>query len=164
MHIAGIVCPVLEGNEKSYRLPREQRTERVAALLHALGIIYGGAKLALHYTDVTPAVFIAMVTKGGNNPLQYLIGTDDKGQPKVKADALKESLSVWRDQILSKLYVGWVQGFCDTERVSLQDELKKLKEGPALQEPLDYVLDHPRKILDQLAADLSDQEHADWLK
>jgi CRISPR-associated protein Cst2 len=45
------------GNEKSYRLPLEQRTQRLAALLRALGIVYGGAKLALHYTDVTPVVY-----------------------------------------------------------------------------------------------------------
>jgi CRISPR-associated protein Cst2 len=152
----------LDGKEKSYRLPWEQRTARVAALLQALGIVYGGAKLALHYTDVTPVVLIAMVTKGGNNPLQYLIG-DDRGQPQVKPEAVQQSFSVWRDQILSKLYVGWVQGFCDAERASLQAELAKFNEGKKSGEALDVVAGHPREVLEQLAEDLSDENNKAWL-
>ena len=154
----------LDGNEKSYRLSWEQRTERIAALLRALGIVYGGAKLALHYTDVTPVVFMAMITKGGNNPLQYLIGADDKGQPQVKGDAVQQSLGAWRDQIVSKLYVGWVQGFCDAERTSLQTELKKFNEGKKSEEALDFECGHPRTILEQMTKDLSDQKNSDWLK
>jgi CRISPR-associated protein Cst2 len=152
----------LDGNDKSYRLPWEQRTQRIAALLRALGIVYGGAKLALHYTDVTPAVFIAMITKGGNNPLQYLIGANDKGEPRVNADAVQQSLTAWRDQILSKLYVGWVQGFCDTERAALQTELEKLSKKS--ENAIEFVLDHPRNVLEQLAGDVSDPKNADWLK
>jgi CRISPR-associated protein Cst2 len=154
----------LDGNEKSYRLPWEQRTERIAVLLRAFGIVYGGAKLALHYTDVTPVVFVGMITKGGNNPLQYLIGPDDKGQPQVKGDAVQQSLTVWRDQILSKLYVGWVQGFCDAERANLQTELEKFNNGKKPPEALEFTLGHPRAILEQLASDLSDRQNADWLK
>lgn len=154
----------LDGNEKSYRLPWEQRAERIAALLRALGVVYGGAKLAVHYTDVTPVVFVGMITKGGNNPLQYLVGSDDKGQPQVKGDAVQQSLAVWRDQILSKLYVGWVQGFCDAERANLESELKKFNEGKNPPEALEFALGHPREILGQLASDLSDRKNLNWLK
>ncbi len=153
----------LNGNEKSYRLPREQRVERVVALLRALGVICGGAKLALHYTDVTPVVFVGMITKGGNNPLQYLIGSDDKGQPRVNADAVQQSLAAWRDQILSKLYVGWVQGFCDAEMAGFQNELKKFNEGKEPERSLPVEFGHPRNILEQMANDLSDQSNAEWL-
>jgi len=154
----------LDGNEKSYRLPLEQRTQRVAALLRALGIVYGGAKLALHYTDVTPVVFIAMVTKGGNNPLQYLIGADEKGQPQVNDNAVQQSLGAWRDQILSKLYVGWVQGFCDTQRAALQHALEKFNEGKTAQETIEFEFDHPRAVLEQVANDLRDSKNAVWLQ
>ncbi|HEY3128708.1 MAG TPA: type I-B CRISPR-associated protein Cas7/Cst2/DevR [Acidobacteriota bacterium] len=154
----------LDGTEKSYRLPLEQRIQRIAALLRALGTVYGGAKLALHYTDVTPVVFVGMITKGGNNPLQYLIGPDDKGQPQVKADAVHQTLGVWSDQILSRLYVGWVQGFCDAERASLQSELAKFKAGKQSPQTFDFIMDHPRKMLEQLVTDLSDSKNADWLK
>lgn len=154
----------LDEKEKSYRLPWEERTERIAALLRALGVIYGGAKLALHYTDVTPVVFLGIITKGGNNPLQYLIGADDKGQPQVNGDAVQQSLTVWRDQILSKLYVGWVQGFCDPGRENLQSELAKFNNGKKPPESLEFTIGHPREILEQLASDLSDRKNADWLR
>ncbi len=150
--------------EKSYRLLPEQRTERVAAMLRALGIVYGGAKLALHYTDVTPVVFVAMITKGGNNPLQYLIGADGNGQPQIKAEAVQQSLGAWRDQILSKLYVGWVQGFCDAERSALQDELNKFNEGKKAQDVIEFEFGHPRAVLEQLANDLRDPKNAVWLQ
>lgn len=153
----------LNGNEKSYRLPLEQRAQRITALLRALGGVYGGAKLALHYTDVTPVVFIAMVTKGGNNPLQYLIGANEKGQPQINAGAVQQSLAAWRDQILSKLYVGWVQGFCDSERIALHNELKKFKDEKAERGSIDFEIDHPRTVLEQLASDLSDKKNAEWL-
>ncbi len=154
----------LDGNEKSYRLALEQRTERIAALLRALAVVYGGAKLALHYTDVTPVVFVAMITKGGNNPLQYLIGPDDKGRPQIKGEAVQQSLGAWRDQILSKVYVGWVQGFCDPERAALQDELNKFNQGKKAQEIIEFEFGHPRVVLEQLANDLCDPRNAGWLQ
>jgi CRISPR-associated protein Cst2 len=153
----------LDGKEKSYRLKPEERVQRIAALLRALGIIYGGAKLALHYTDVTPVVFVAMITKGGNNPLQYLIGADDKGQPQVQAEAVKQSFTVWRDQILSRLYVGWVQGFCDAEHARFRAELEALKEDRKSEDQVEPVLGHPREVLEQLAGDVSDPKNAGWL-
>jgi CRISPR-associated protein Cst2 len=154
----------LDGTQKSYRLPLEERTQRIAALLRGLAIVYGGAKLALHYTDVTPVVFIAMITKGGNNPLQYLVGADEKGQPEVKRDAVQQSLGAWRDQIFSKLYVGWVHGFCDTERTTLHEALKKFNEGKAAQEGIEFEFDHPRAVLEKLANDMRESKNAAWLQ
>jgi CRISPR-associated protein Cst2 len=153
----------LGDKEKSYRLKPEDRVERIAALVRALGIIYGGAKLALHYTDVTPVVFVAMVTRGGNNPLQYLIAAGDKGQPEVQAQAVQESFKVWRDQVLSKLYVGWVQGFCDTQRERLKSELEAFNQGREGTQRLEFSLGHPREILDRLAVDVGDPNNAAWL-
>jgi CRISPR-associated protein Cst2 len=154
----------LDGKEKSYRLPWEQRVQRVAALLRALGIIYGGAKHALHYTDVTPAVFIAMVTKGGNNPLQYIVGLGDKGQPEVRPEAAQQAFKVWKDQILSKLYVGWVQGFHDDERARLETVLSDINKERKDDERLETVLGHPREVLGQLAGDISERKNEAWLR
>jgi CRISPR-associated protein Cst2 len=152
------------GTEKCYRLPWEERTERIAALLRALAIVYGGAKLTLHYTDVTPVVFVGMITKGGNNPLQYLIAADDRGRPRVNGDAVQQSLTVWRDQILSKLYVGWVQGFCDQERENLESELAKFNNDKKPPKSLEFTIGHPREILEQLALAVSDRKNAGWLE
>jgi CRISPR-associated protein Cst2 len=158
-------------NDKSYRLPIEERKKRIASLLKGLGILYGGAKQSVHYTDVTPKVFIGIVIKGGNNPLQYVIGPDEKGLPKVHEEALREMVKVWGDQILSKLYVGWVQGFYDEQREILrktfeeiQTEIKN-KDNEKKFPPnwSFYTLDHPREILNQLAKDIVDNANTSWL-
>jgi CRISPR-associated protein Cst2 len=141
-------------DDKSYRLEPEERVKRITSLLKGLGVLYGGAKQALHYTDVTPKVFMGMVTKGGNNPLQYVIGADDKGLPSVHVEALKEMVKVWDDQILSNLYVGWVQGFYDEQREILEKELKAAE--------FRYILDHPREVLNQLTKDISKNSNH-WL-
>jgi CRISPR-associated protein Cst2 len=150
--------------EKSYRLPVEERRKRVAALLEGLAILSGGAKQTLHYTDVTPAIVVAMVTKGGNNPLQYVIGPDKQGLPEVKVDALHQMIKAWRDQIESPLYVGWVEGFCDEQRKSLEKLLaENIKNDTALSKlPHGYVLDHPRLVLQQIATDFRNSDNS-WL-
>lgn len=156
--------------EQSYRLPIAQRVERVRALVEGIGVLGGGAKQAPHYTDVTPAVVLAMVTRGGNNPLQYVIGPEPvTGQPRVQLDALTEVIQVWGDQIQSPLYAGWVQGFHDPERTRLSEALISLGTGvtvsdgqPLVRLPHGHVVGHPRTVLQQLAADLA--EHgADWM-
>ena len=158
-------------NYKSFRLPIEERKKRIASLLKGLGILYGGAKQSVHYTDVTPKVFIGMVTKGGNNPLQYIIGADDKGLPIVQVDALKEMIKVWEDQILSKIYVGWVQGFCSEQREILkrtfeeiQEELNKRNEEKKILPGGNlYILDHPREVIKQLTIDILNKANDSWL-
>lgn len=142
-------------SEKSYRLPLPRRIERITSLLKGLSILHGGAKQAVHYTDVTPKVFIGMITKGGNNPLQYVMGADEKGLPTVRTAVLEEMFKVWEDQILSKLYVGWVQGFYDGEREKMETFLKKTLNGK-------YTIGHPREALNTLANDLASKENATW--
>jgi CRISPR-associated protein Cst2 len=150
--------------EKSYRLPEEERRNRIAALLEGLSIMSGGAKQTLHYTDVTPAIVLAMVTKGGNNPLQYIIGAAKDGSPEVNAGALAQMFEAWSDQILSPLYVGWVEGFCDSQREYLANLLAGKVEGgttlPTL--PHGYRMGHPRLILQEVAKAFQDTGN-DWL-
>jgi CRISPR-associated protein Cst2 len=144
-------------DEKAYRLPSGQRVERVMSLLRGLAVLDGGAKQALHYTDVTPAVILAAVLKGGNNPLQYAVEADSQGLPRVNEEALKEIVDVWRDQMLSPLYVGWVRGFHDQERARLASALKTL---PL---PKGYVFDHPRPVLNRLADGFNPEANPAWL-
>lgn len=135
--------------EKTYQLPIQDRTERVSTLLKGISVICGGAKQALHYTDVTPSIIMVMVTKGGNHPLQYIITADSQGLPKVHTEALQEMINVWGDQIKSRLYVGWVKGFYDAERENLENILKSVSS-------FGFTLGHPKEILEQLASDLKD--------
>lgn len=145
--------------EQSYRLPRSERVQRIGALLEGLAILSGGAKQAIHYTDVTPVVVVAMVTRGGNNPLHYIIGADARGLPEVRGPAVEEMFRVWQDQILSPVYVGWTQGFHDAQRERLVTQIQ----GAASSVPHGHAVGHPREILNRLAGDFGADEHANWL-
>lgn len=148
---------------QSYRLLDQERARRVSALLKGIGVLDGGAKQALHYTDVSPVVLIATVTRGGNNPLQYAIAGDQDGTPRVNVEALREMARVWNDQILSPLYVGWVQGFHDAERERLSTALEELAKGDEkIRLPQGHVLAHPREIASRLGSDLGNNVAA-WM-
>jgi CRISPR-associated protein Cst2 len=147
----------LEKN-KSYRLPYAKRIERISALFEGLSCMEGGAKQAIHYTDVTPTLVILAVTKGGNNIFGHVIGANAKGLPEIKLDALQEALEVFADEILSPVYVGWVQGYLDDERArlvnSMQTDAGKLK---------NLKISHPRQAYQALISDLQKDEHLGWL-
>ncbi len=136
---------------KAYRLPLEQRLERVAALLEGMARLEGGAKQALHYTDVAPTIVFLAVTKGGNNLFGHVTGAKE-GLPELKVDALNDSLRVFTDDLVSKVYIGWVKGYADAERAKVEQ---------LAQDDSRIHLAHPREALRALAADL--QQHHEWL-
>jgi CRISPR-associated protein Cst2 len=143
----------LEG-EKAYRLPRGQRIERVATLFEGLAWLEGGAKQTLHYTDVSPDVVLMAVTRGGNHIFAHVFGADRYGQPVLNLDAMAEALTVFKDDILSPVYVGWVRGYLDDERARLE-AFAGDKGG--------IQLDHPRASLRAFVEDLRDASRADWM-
>lgn len=143
--------------ERSYRLSLTDRIARISALLQGLSVLMGGAKQALHYTDVTPAVILAAVFKGGNNPLQYVIQPDAQGLPAVNAEALQELFRVWGDQLQSPLYVGWVQGFQDAQRARLLQTLDEVRPVQG------FESGHPREILNTVAEGFRGEANAAWL-
>jgi CRISPR-associated protein Cst2 len=143
--------------EKVYRLPKGERVQRISALLGGLGILCGGAKQALHYTDVTPVVFMAAVLKGGNNPLHYVIGSDDKGMPVINEDAFKEALRVWKDQIISNVYLGWTTGFADLQREKAYQVANELEKNDLIK----FITGHPRDVINQMIQDLGKSQ---WLE
>lgn len=150
----------LEG-DKSYRLPFDERVRRICALFEGLALLEGGAKQTLHYTDVAPALVILAVTRGGNHIFGHVIGATGRGLPELKIDALNEALTVFADDILSDIYVGWVQGYLDEERAKFE---AALGEGGQLQDFAKQVkLSHPREAFQALVADLKKPEHAGWL-
>jgi CRISPR-associated protein Cst2 len=95
---------------RSYRLPQAERLRRVRRLIEAIPLVQGGAKQTLHYTDVTPVVSIAAVTRYGNHPFNYLF--EDRGDEiTFKAEAFVQIIQAYRDQFLSPVYVGWHPGY-----------------------------------------------------
>ncbi len=143
---------------KTYTLPIEQRRERVAALLSGLAQLEGGANQTLHYTDVSPAVIIAAVTKGGNHPFAYCIGPDAKGLPKLNTEALDEAVNVLNSQLLSPIYVGWKTGFCDAESARMAEWTQGRSEGP------EVVIDHPKLCFERIAQDINNPANSAWFE
>jgi CRISPR-associated protein Cst2 len=146
---------------KSYRLPLDERVQRISALFEGLAHLEGGAKQALHYTDVAPALVILAVTKGGNHIFGHVIGATGRGLPEIKIDALKEALTIFEDDILSAVYVGWVKGYLDDERAKFEAALGG--EGQLAVFADKVQLSHPRQAFQALVADLQKPENAHWL-
>lgn len=154
--------------EKEYVLPLADRVRRVAALFEGIAHLEGGAKQALHYTDVAPALSILAITKGGNHIFGHIIGADRKGQPQLKIEALLEALEVHADDLLSDVYVGWVRGYLDEERARFEGALTKDgvlaayapnddRKGPVIR------ISHPRDAFKAFVADLTKAENEHWL-
>jgi CRISPR-associated protein Cst2 len=141
-------------HEPAYRLPAEARLQRVTTLFEGLAHLEGGAKQTIHYTDVTPALVILAVTKGGNHIFGHVVGANGKGQPTLKTEALAEALTVFADDILSPVYVGWVKGYLDEERAKLED-FAQMEVGQAIQ------ISHPREAYQALIEAM--QKNPTWL-
>ncbi len=100
--------------KRTYRLSRDERLRRVRRLIEAIPLVQGGAKQTLHYTDVTPVISIAAVTKYGNHPFNYLF--EDRGDEiTFKAEAFYEAVRGYRDQFLSPVYIGWRPGYAPSQ-------------------------------------------------
>lgn len=147
----------LEG-EKAFRLPLDQRIQRVATLFEGMAILDGGAKQTLHYTDVAPPFVIMAVTKGGNHIFHYVVGANARGLPELKLEALKEVLAVFHEEILSDVYVGWVRGYLDEERAKLED-------FAATSEEQRVKIGHPRQAFKALIEALRNPKNAaSWME
>lgn len=143
-------------NEKAYSLPLADRIQRVQGLFEAMSLLEGGAKQAIHYTDVAPAFCLFAVTRGGNHIFGHLIGAK-QGQPDIKREALREALLTMQDELLSPIYVGWTRGYLDEQREQFEQDLTAFHERPIL-------VRHPRDAYRAFIADLADAAHAHWLK
>lgn len=142
--------------EKAYRLPFEQRLQRITALFEGMALLEGGAKQALHYTDVAPALVVLAVTKGGNHIFGHIVGANSRGLPELKIEALQEALTVFRDDILSDVYVGWVRGYLDDERAKLE-AFAQTDKGERVK------ISHPQEAFKSLIAALKEDRNRTWL-
>jgi CRISPR-associated protein Cst2 len=136
--------------QKAFRLPIAQRKERVATLIRALASLDGGAKLALHYTDVAPSIIFAAVTKSGNHPFARVLAASKKHETELHQEAFGETLNVFKSDFLSKIHVGWAKGFLDDERAKLPKHASLL---PAI---------HPCEAIEALAMELEDKKNEIW--
>lgn len=141
--------------EKAYRLSPEERINRITTLLEGMARLEGGAKLALHYTDVAPPVVALAVTKGGNHIFGYIFGANSRGLPELKINALEEALTVFANEIISNVYIGWVKGYLDEERAKLEAFANKFKDR------FKISIHHPREAFKTFINEC--QQNKNWL-
>jgi CRISPR-associated protein Cst2 len=140
----------------AFRLKSKDRAQRVSTLISSLATLSGGAKQAVHYTDLTPAVTALAVTKNGNNPFYRMFKATSRHLTEFHEEAFKEVVAVYRDQFLSRIYIGWAKGFLDDERLKLE----KLIESEHLSELIS--LDHPVTQIGNFSQDLNSESHHAW--
>lgn len=143
-------------DEKTYRLPAAERVQRISTLFEGLAQLEGGAKQTLHYTAVAPALVIMAVTKGGNHIFGHAVGATSRGLPELKLDALKEALTVFQDEIVSPVWVGWVKGYLDDERAKLE-AFAQTSEGSSI------CISHPREAFKAVANALREEINHSWM-
>ena len=141
-----------DAQTKSFKLNINERVKRVGQLLEAMPLVEGGAKAALHYTDVSPAVTIFAAVRGGNNPFQYLITGDREGNAKIVPSAFKEVADVWGDILLSPIYIGWKSGYAEQNRQEME---KFFKDNSSLFSKV-VEIGHPKAMFKKAADSLKD--------
>ena len=90
-----------------------------------------------------------------------LIGPNQRDEPELKIDALAEALTVFKDDILSDIYVGWTKGYLDAERAKFEEVLS---DASGLADcGAEIRMSHPRDAFKAFAEDLQKSENANWL-
>jgi CRISPR-associated protein Cst2 len=147
-------------NLSAWRLPIQTRQARVAMLLRAIGRLEGGAKQTLHLTDTSPSVLALAVLKSGNQPFMRLFGEGDSGATVFRADVLEEALRIFKDDLLSDVYIGWAKGFLDAERAKLD----ALIGDAARTHGKTIHVGHPREIAETFAKAVEGSGSAAWFE
>jgi len=141
--------------QTAYRLPIAQRQDRVSTLIASLSSLVGGAKQAVHYTDLTPAVVFLAVTKSGNNPFYRMLSSSATKTTQFHAGAFKELIETYRLDLQSDIYVGWAQGFLDNERTKLETAIGEV-------ENIKISIGHPAAQIKAFAAELASPKNGNW--
>ncbi len=144
----------------AYRLPIALRKSRVAMLVRAIGKLEGGAKQTLHLTDTSPSVLVLGVLKSGSQPFLRLFSEGDNGMTVFRADVLEEALKVFKDDLLSDLYVGWAKGFLDGERAKLDTFLA----DPTKTQGCQIHVGHPREVAEAFAKAVEGDASTAWFE
>ncbi len=140
-------------NGRAYELDLETRAARVRQLLEGLARISGGAKQAMHFTDVLPKFLLLGVSKGGNHLFANSVVAESNGAPKIHTAALSEVAQVFEDDRLTGFYAGLAQGYHDEQRARLQETLDEIPGS---------ILAHPVEAIRAVCRDL-DMHAGEWM-
>ena len=109
--------------ENYYILPKEERVKRAKETVAVLPFISGGAKSALHLTDVTPKLLVLTILNSGNHIFMNL-AQNDNGKPSFNIDALEQVLTDYADYLATDVYIARRKGFMD----EIEEPLKSFTE------------------------------------
>lgn len=126
---AAIATAEAEQQNGNWVMPKTVRVQRATDTVKALPFLSGGAKSALHLTDVTPKFIVLAVIEGGNH-LFMNIAAEKAGEPLINVNALKQVIGDYKDALLSDVFIGRQEGFRDDLRgdlEALQAEVKDTK-------------------------------------
>jgi len=143
--------------QTAFRLPLAERVDRVTTLIGSLALHNGGAKQTVHYTELTPAIVFLAVTKNGNNPFYRMLTSTPTHITQFHEPAFQELMSVYKSSFLSKVYIGWAQGFLDHEREKLEGAISKLGDAGPL-----VTIDHPVSAIEAFTKELGSNANPSW--
>ena len=104
--------------ENSYCLPKKDREKRAIETITALPFISGGAKSALHLTDVTPKLLVLVILNSGNHIFMNL-AQNENGKPSFNIGALEQVLVDYAEYLATDIYIARRVGFMDELEVEL---------------------------------------------
>jgi CRISPR-associated protein Cst2 len=107
-----------------YVLPKTERVKRAKDTIAVLPFISGGAKSALHLTDVTPKLLVLTILKSGNHIFMNL-AKNDNGKPSFNIKALEQVLTDYADYLATDVYIARREGFMDEIEESLKSFTEK---------------------------------------
>lgn len=149
-------------DNKAFELSIEDRCKRIGALMQGLSQLVGGAKQSIHYTDLLPKFLILAVAKGGNHLFSTVVSADPKGLPVINTEALKETCKVYKDELISGIYIGLPQGYLDHQRQQLIEALREISDSEKYKKRKTFI-GHPKEAIDSFVKDLG-EECQIWLK
>lgn len=140
----------LKINDNTYIIDKKLKVKRISTTVNALKYLNGGAMQALHHTDVTPKLIMLAVLDGGNNIFMNVIPHNNYDNGLVNIDALYEMLDDYKNDLLTKVYIGKLSGF-GTEKDKELDNFK----APS---GVEVVITTPVKAINAFVEEISNNE------
>ena len=101
-------------NENVAEMPLSVRQKRAIDTVAVLPYLTGGANQTLHLTDIAPKLIILTVLQGGNHLFMNIV-QENHGQAKINIEAFLEVLKVFKDRLLTPVFIGRRTGFLDEQ-------------------------------------------------
>jgi CRISPR-associated protein Cst2 len=118
LKLAQAAGAIVDGNMAE--MPLKVRQERARDIIAVLPYLTGGAKQTLHLTDVAPKLVILTVLLSGNHLFMNVI-REERGQARININALKEVLIVFKERLLTPVFIGRREGFLDEQADEIND-------------------------------------------